>query len=125
MGQQRVDENGIARRQAMIEGWNKQIEVWTAMCEESKPLSLLRQATELSIRRVREDISDRVKTLSFGTEADRLDLAKLQGKLDGLESVYYDIADAPKKIEQAKLVIAKLSEEISRAKKGELIETRA
>lgn len=121
MGQVRVDKEGIARREQQIAGWSKQVEVWMAMCEKSPQLDILRRATELSITAIKRDIDERVKTLSFATVPDQLDLAKLRGKLDGIESVYYDIADAPKKIEQAKLIIAKLVEENKRAKKGELI----
>lgn len=95
------------------------------MTEKSAALDKLREATGLARTKTERDILDRVKTLSFASDADRLDLAKLAGRLDGLESIYYDIADAPKKIEAARQVIAKLADEIKRAKKGELLDTRA
>lgn len=125
MGQSRVDDAGISARKQKIAAWEQQIAVWTATSENTAGMNKLREATKLGIDLVKKEISERVKTLSLATEADRLDLAKLAGKLDGLESVYYDIADASKKIEGARTIIAKLVEEIKRAKKGELIETRA
>ncbi len=94
------------------------------MSEKSKGLDKLREATDLGVKKTQQDILDRVKTLSFASDADRLDLAKLAGKLDGLESVYYDIAEAPRKIEGARQIIAKLDDEIKRARKGELLETK-
>lgn len=125
MGQARVDESGIAARKQKIAAWDQQISVWAATSENTPGMLKLREATKLGIDHVKREIADRNKTLSFATEPDRLDLAKLNGKLDGLESVYYDIADASKKIEGARTIIAKLADEIKRAKKGELIETRA
>ena len=125
MGQGRVDESGIAARKQKIAVWEGQISVWEAMSEKSRGLDKLREATDGGVKTTQREILDRVKTLSFATDADRLDLAKLAGRLDGLESVYYDIADAPKKIEGARLIIAKLADEIKRAKKGELLETKA
>ena len=125
MGQARVGDDGIRERQQKIAAWEAQIAIWALMSEKSKALDKLKEATDLGRQKVEREILDRVKTLSFGTDADKLDLAKLAGKLDGLESVYYDIADAPKKIEGARQIIAKLVDEIKRAKKGELIETKA
>jgi len=125
VGQARVGEDGIRERKLAIERWESQIAVWEAMSEKSSGLEKLREATGLAKSRTERDIIDRVKTLSFASDADRLDLAKLAGRLDGLESIYYDIADAPKKIEAARKVIAKLADDIKRAKKGELLDTRA
>lgn len=125
MGQARVGDAGIAERKHKIAAWEAQIKVWETMTEKSKALETLREATGLAREKTERDILDRVKTLSFGTDADKLDLAKLAGRLDGLESIYYDIAEAPKKIEGARQIIAKLADEIKRAKKGELLETKA
>lgn len=125
MGQSRVDREGIEQRRLKIEAWEKQISVWQMMCDKSPAIDKLKEATDLSMAQAKREILERVKTLSFATDPDRLDLAKLAGKLDGLESVYYDIAEAPKKIEGARKIIAAIVEEIKRAKKGELIETRA
>lgn len=125
MGQARVGDDGIAARKAKIEAWEQQIAVWELMTEKSPAVDKMRQASELGIQKISREILERVKTLSFASEADRLDLAKLSGKLDGLESVYYDIADARKKIEGARQIIAKIADEIKRAKKGELIDTKA
>lgn len=126
MAQARIAEDGIKARKLKIERWDAQILVWEAMQDDkSKGLTLAREATKAGISTIERDIIDRVKTLSFATDADRLDLAKLAGKLDGLESIYYDIADAGKKIEGAKQIIAKLADEIKRAKKGELIDVPA
>lgn len=125
MGQARVDDAGVVARKKKIDAWEQQIAVWSATSENTVGMNKLREATKLGIDQTKREIEDRIKTLSFATESDRLDLAKLRGKLDGLESVYYDIADASKKIEGARTIIAKLVDEIKRAKKGELIETRA
>lgn len=126
MAQQRVGESGIKDRKLRIERIETQIEVWEAMKDDkSKGLALMRQASDKGISTIKDQILDRVKTLSFSSDADRLDLAKLAGRLDGLESIYYDIADAQKKIDNARLVIAKLDDEIKRIKKGELLETGA
>ena len=105
--------------------WEAQIQVWEAMSEKSKGLDKLREASGLGVSKTKEEIIDRVKTLSFSSDADRLDLARLVGRLDGLESIYYDIADAPRKIEGARQIIAKLADEMKRAKKGELLDTKA
>lgn len=126
MAQQRVGESGIKDRKLRIERIEAQIEIWTAMKDDkSKGLSLTREATGRGVSTIKDQILDRVKTLSFSSDADRLDLAKLAGRLDGLESIYYDIADAQKKIDNARLVIAKLDDEIKRIKKGDLLETGA
>lgn len=125
MGQARVDEQGIKERKQKIAAWEEQIAIWEVMSEKSPCVDKLREATDLGLKKTQREILDRVKTLSFATDPDRLDLAKLAGRLDGLESVYYDIADAPKKIEGARQFIAKLADEIKRAKKGELLETKA
>lgn len=125
MGQARVGEAGVQQRKQKIAAWEAQIEVWKAMSEKSPGLENLREASRLGVETTKKEILDRVKTLSFSTDADRLDLAKMGGRLDGLESIYYDIADAPKKIEGAKQIIAKLADEIKRVKKGELLETPA
>ena len=125
MGQARVGDAGVAERKQKIAVWEAQIQVWEAMSEKSKGLDKLREASGLGVEKTKQEIIDRVKTLSFASDADRLDLAKLAGRLDGLESIYYDIADARKKIEGARQIIAKLADEIKRAKKGELLETPA
>lgn len=125
MGQARAGKEGIDRRQAMIEAWEKQIALWTILSEKSPAVDKLREATTLSMQQVKREVESLTETLSIATEADRLHLARLRGKLDGLESVYYDIADAGKKIEHAKLVIVKIADEIKRIKKGELLETKA
>lgn len=126
MAQARVGEDGIKQRRLKIDRWQAQIEVWRIMQDDkSKGLSLAREATSKGISTIKDEIVDRVKTLSFATEADRLDLAKLSGKLEGLESIYYDIAEGGKKIEGAEHIIAKLSDEIKRAKKGELLDVPA
>lgn len=125
MGQARVGEEGIKARKEKIELWEQQIAVWQGLAEDTPGLRKLREATGLGVTKTRDEILDRVKTLSFATVPDQLDLAKLSGRLDGLESIYYDIADAKKKIEGARTIIAKLADEIKRAKKGELLETRA
>ena len=125
MGQVRVGDAGVDARKQKIAAWEQQIELWKATSENTDGMNKLREATKLGIDQVKREIEDRIKTLSFSTEVDRLDLAKLRGRLDGLESVYYDIADASKKIEGVRTIIAKLAEEIKRSKKGELIETRA
>ncbi len=110
-----------------MESLDAQIEVWEIMLGESKSIDIMRRAVPLAREKATRDIMDLVKTLSFSTEADRLELAKRVGKLDGLESVYYDIDrdELKKKIEGARKRIAHLAEEIKRAKKGELLETRA
>ncbi len=125
MGQARVGEDGIQARKSKIAVWEQQIQIWEAMAEKSNGLEKLREATMLGVESTKKEILQRVKTLSFDSGPDRLDLAKLAGRLDGLESIYYDIADAPKKIEGARLIIAKLADEIKRAKKGELLDTKA
>ena len=126
MAQARIGDDGVKARKLKIERWEAQIEVWEAMRDDkSKGLALAQKATGAGVSTIKEQILDRVKTLSFATDADRLDLAKLAGKLDGLESIYYDIADAGKKIEGARTIIAKLVDEIKRAKKGELIDVPA
>lgn len=125
MAQTRVGKEGIEYRKKKIAAWEAQIEVWNATREKSPGLAIIREATEKGTVVKKKQILDRVKTLSFSTEADRLDLAKLAGELDGLESVYYDIADADKKIETARSNIARLVDEIERAKKGELLESVA
>lgn len=125
MGQARVGEEGIKTRKDKIALWEQQIVVWSGLAEDTPGLKKLREATGLGVEKTRSEILDRVKTLSFATVPDQLDLAKLAGRLDGLESIYYDIADAKKKIEGARTIIAKLADEIKRAKKGELLETKA
>ena len=125
MGQSRVDEQGIATRKERIAAWENQISVWEVMLEDSNAKKKIEEAASLGVKKLEREILERVKTLSFATVPDQLDLAKLAGKLDGLESVYYDIADAKKKIAGAREIVAKLADEIKRAKKGELTETRA
>ena len=125
MAKVRGGDEGITRREAYIQAWEKQIALWTILSEKSPAIDRLREATALSMVQVKKEMEDRVNSLSIASEADRLDLAKLRGKLDGLESVYYDIADAGKKIEHAKLCIVKLADEIKRIKKGELLDEKA
>lgn len=95
------------------------------MRQKSAGLLKLEEMTNGAATKIRAAIVERVKTLQFATDADRLDLAKLAGSLDMAESVYYDIAEADKKIAAAKKTIAVLAEQIGRAKKGELLETGA
>ena len=125
MGQARVSNEGIETRKKKMEAWEHQITVWQELSEETPGLKKLREAAGVGIGKIRGEIIDRVKSLSFATVPDQLDLAKLAGRLDDLESIYYDIADSNKKIEGARVLIAKLADEINRAKKGELLDTKA
>lgn len=125
MGQKRVDSEGIKRREVVIDRLEQQIKIWQDTSEKTPGLELLRKSCAAGIEANKKEILQRVRNLAFSTEADRLDLAKLAGRLDEIESVYYDISDAPAKIEGSKKRIAVLTEEIRRAKKGELLETEA
>lgn len=125
MGQKRVDRAGIERREVAIDRLERQNKIWKETAEKTPGMELLRKSCEFGIEKIKKEILNRVKSLAFSTEADRADLAKLAGRLDEIESVYYDISDAPAKIEGSNKRIAVLVEEIRRAKKGELLETEA
>ena len=126
MAHARVNEQGIKERQRKIAAWEQQISVWRATGDDkSAGMKILRESVEKAKSVEEKEILSRVKTLQFVSEADKADLAKLAGRLEAFDSIYYDIADAAKKIENAEAFIAKLVDEIKRAKKGELVDTGA
>ena len=125
MAQARVGDKGIAERKEKIRRWEAQIEVWRLTSEKTPGLEIIRKALLAGKNAEEKEVLSRVKTLSFATEADRIDLAKHQGLLDAFNSIYYDIVDASSKIEGAETIVAKLADEIKRAKKGELLDAEA
>lgn len=125
MAQSRINAEGIKLRQEKIARWEHQIEVWKATSEKSAGMDIMCKAITAGKIAEEKEILSRSKSLAFSTEADRLDLAKHQGMLDAFNSIYYDIVDASKKIEGAENIIAKLADEIKRAKNGELLDVGA
>ena len=125
MAKARVGDEGIKIRKEKIARWEAQVSVWKRTAEKTPGMEIIRTAILAGKEAEQRTILERVKTLSLSTEADRLDLAKHQGILEAYDSIYYDIVDASKKIEGAEVLIAKLREEIARAKRGELIDTEA
>jgi|CXWL01.1.fsa_nt_gi hypothetical protein len=125
MAQARINEEGIKLRKEKISRWEAQIEVWRSSGEKSPGMDIMRQAVTAGKAAEEKEVLSRVKSLALSTEADRLDLAKHQGMLDAFNAIYYDIVDASKKIEGAENIIAKLVDEIKRAKKGELLDVGA
>ncbi len=125
MAKARIGDEGINIRKEKIRRWEAQIEVWQSTAEKTPGMEIIRKAILAGKAAEEKEILSRVKTLALSTEADRLDLAKHQGILEAFDSIYYDIVDASKKIEGAESIIAKLSDEIKRAKLGELIDAEA
>lgn len=125
MGQARIPESGIKERREKIARWEEQILVWEAMASKDPGLEIVRKAINAGRDIEKKEIVSRVLSLQFSTEADRLDLGKRAGTLAAFDSIYYDIFESEKKIEGARLQIARLLSEISKANKGELIDTGA
>lgn len=125
MGQSRISEEGISERKEKISRLETQIEIWRATGEITPGMDIIRRAVAAGKVVEEKEVLARVKNLAFSTEPDRADLAKHAGTLAAYDSIYYDIFEAGKKIAGAELMIARLVEEIARAKKGELIETGA
>ncbi len=122
MAQARLSKEQIQERKTNISRLEAQIERWSALGADHQGLSLLREAIKAAVSSEEKTILARVKTLSFNTLADQLDLAKHQGSLEFAQAIYYDISEAPKKIDGARQRIAQLVEEIKRADAGELVE---
>lgn len=125
MAQSRIREEGINLRKEKIARWEAQIAVWRSTGEKTEGMEIIRKAILAGKAAEEKECLSRVHTLAFSTEADRADLAKHAGMLDAFNSIYYDIIDASKKIEGAELIIAKLVDEIKRAKAGELVDAEA
>ncbi len=122
MAQARLNATQIEERQNQIGRLEAQIKRWEALGGKDPGLVILREAMKRAITVEEKNIIDRVKTLSFSSDADKLDLSKCAGKLTFAESIYYDISEASQKIDGANQRIAQLASEIKRAKAGELIE---
>ena len=122
MAQVRLNQQNIQDRKDRIARLEQAIERWEALGEKSKGLELLRAAM-MRARSVEEKaIQERIKTLAIATEAERIELAKITGRLEAFNSVYYDISEDRQKIEGARGIIVSLVNEIETAKQGQLVE---
>lgn len=124
MAQARLSPAQIAERQNQIDRIESQIQRWKTMTAREPGLDILREAIKSAISVEEKRTSEMVKTLSFSSDADKLELAKRAGRLEFANSIYYDIdvTKLSQKVESGEVMIAKLASEIKRAKAGELIE---
>jgi hypothetical protein len=124
MAQARLSIGQIEERQTQIERIEAQISRWKILTAKEPGLELLREAIKNAIATEEKRQGEMVKTLSFASLPDQLELAKSAGRLQFANSIYYDISvtEASRKIDSAHEHIAKLASDIKRAKAGELIE---
>jgi hypothetical protein len=124
MAQARLDKAQLEERQNRIDRIESQIQRWKILTAKEPGLDVLREAIKNAVAVEEKRIGEMVKTLSFATLPDQLELAKKQGRLESFNSIYYDIdvTKVSQKISSAEDEIARVASEIKRAKAGELIE---
>src|ERR1041385_5375454 len=105
----RLNSEAVSRRKDQIKRLEVMIERW----EKLKQTPQTARDALAAARVVEEkEALKRVKTLSFATINDQIELAKIAGRLELASALDYDISEADRRIEDARKGIANLVEEI-------------